>query len=60
MSAYLTASIEEANEDAAFIAAALSGIARAYGTDRLASDAGVSPEGLREALSSDGNLSFAD
>ncbi len=53
MAAYLEASIEEANGDAAFIAKALGDIARAKGMSRVARDAGLSRESLYKALSGD-------
>jgi probable addiction module antidote protein len=45
MAAYLEASIEEANGDAAFIAKALGDIARAKGMAQVARDAGLSRAG---------------
>jgi probable addiction module antidote protein len=51
MAAYLEASIEEANGDAAFIAKALGDIARAKGMSQVARDAGLSRESLYKALS---------
>jgi probable addiction module antidote protein len=59
MAAYLDACIEEAGDDAAYIAAALGDIARARGMAQLAKDTGISREGLYKALSSDGNPSLA-
>lgn len=59
LAAYLDACMEEAGDDAAFIAAALGDIARARGMVQLARDTGISREGLYKALSSDGNPSFA-
>ncbi len=53
MAAYLEASMEEANGDAAFIAKALGDIARAKGMSRVARDAGLSRESLYKALSGD-------
>jgi probable addiction module antidote protein len=53
MAAYLEASFEEANGDAAFIAKALGDIARAKGMSQVARDAGVSRESLYKALSGD-------
>ena len=55
MAAYLEASIEEADGDAAFIAKALGDIARAKGMSQVASDAGLSRESLYKALSGDRN-----
>ena len=51
MAAYLEASIEEAGDDAAFIAKALGDIARAKGMAQVAVDAGLSRESLYKALS---------
>ena len=51
MAAYLEASLEEAGDDAAFIAKALGDIARAKGMSQVASDAGLSRESLYKALS---------
>jgi probable addiction module antidote protein len=51
MAAYLEASLEEANGDAAFIAKALGDIARAKGMTQVARDAGLSRESLYKALS---------
>lgn len=59
MAAYLEACFDEAGDDAAFIAAAIGDIARAYGMARLARETGLTREGLYKALSSDGNPSFA-
>lgn len=59
MAAYLDACIEEAGDDAAYIAAALGDIARARGMAQLAKETGISREGLYKALSSDGNPSLA-
>ena len=42
MAAYLEACIEEADDDAAFIAKALGDIARARGMSQIARDAGLS------------------
>jgi probable addiction module antidote protein len=58
MAGYLDACIEEAGDDAAYIAAALGDIARARGMAQLAKDTGISREGLYKALSSDGNPSL--
>ena len=55
MAAYLDASIEEADGDAAFIAKALGDIARAKGMSQIACDAGLSRESLYKALSGDRN-----
>lgn len=58
MAAYLEASIEEANGDAAFVAKALGDIARAKGMARVARDAGLSRESLYKALSGDRSPGF--
>ena len=55
MAAYLEASIEDADGDAAFIAKALGDIARAKGMSQVALDAGLSRESLYKALSGDRN-----
>ncbi len=59
MAMYLEACIEEAGDDAAFIAKALGTIARARGMSQLAKDTGLGRESLYKALSGDGNPSFA-
>ncbi len=59
MAAYLEASIEEADGDAALIAKALGDIARAKGMSRVARDAGLSRESLYKALSGERNPSFS-
>ena len=59
MAGYLEACMEEAGDDAAYIAAALGDIARARGMAQLAKDTGISREGLYKALSPDGNPSLA-
>lgn len=56
---YLEACIEEAGDDAAFIAKALGNIARAQGMTQLAKDTGLGRESLYKALSGEGNPSFA-
>lgn len=58
MAAYLDACIEEAGDDAAFIAAALGDIARARGMTRLSKETGIGRESLYKALSGEGNPSF--
>ena len=58
MAAYLEASFEEANGDAAFIAKSLGDIARAKGMAQVARDAGLSRESLYRALSGDRNPGF--
>ena len=50
MAAYLEASMEEADGDAAFIAKALGDIARAKGMSQVACDAGLSRESLYKAF----------
>lgn len=59
MAAYLEACFEEAGDDAAFIAAALGDIARAYGMAEIAAATGLTREGLYKTLSKDGNPSFS-
>jgi probable addiction module antidote protein len=59
LAAYLQACMEEAGDDAAYVAAALGDVARARGMARLAKDTGISREGLYKALSPDGNPSLA-
>ena len=59
MAAYLDACVEEAGDDAAFIAKALGNIARAQGMTQLARDTGMGRESLYKALSGEGNPSFA-
>ena len=58
MAAYLEASIEEADGDAAFIAKALGDITRAKGMSQVACTAGLSRESLYKALSGDRNPSL--
>ncbi len=58
MAAYLEASLEDANGDAAFIAKALGDIARAKGMSQVALDAGLSRESLYKALSGERNPTF--
>jgi probable addiction module antidote protein len=58
MAAYLEASLEEANGDAAFIAKALGNIARAKGMAQVARDSGLSRESLYKALSGERSPSF--
>ena len=55
---YLQACMEEAGDDAAFIAAALGDIARAKGMSQLAKVTGLGRESLYKALSGEGNPSF--
>src|SRR5437868_4708252 len=58
MAAYLEASLEEANGDAAFIAKALGDIARAKGMAQVARASGLSRESLYKALSGERSPSF--
>ncbi|TDR27004.1 addiction module antidote protein [Hydromonas duriensis] len=59
MQAYLQACIEEAPDDAAYIAHALGVIARAKGMTQLAKDTGLARESLYRALSGEGNPEFS-
>ena len=59
MAAYLEACLQEAGDDAAFIAQALGNIARAKGMTQLSKDTGLGRESLYKALSGQGNPSFA-
>ena len=59
VSLYFEACLEEAGDDAAFIAKALGNIARARGMTQLAKDTGIGRESLYKALSGAGNPSFA-
>jgi probable addiction module antidote protein len=59
MALYLEACLQEAGDDAAFIAKALGNIARAKGMSQLANDTGMGRESLYKALSGEGNPSFA-
>lgn len=59
MAMYLEACLEEAGDDAAFIAKALGNIARAKGMSQLSRDTGLGRESLYKALSGEGNPSFA-
>jgi probable addiction module antidote protein len=59
LAAYLEACMDEAGDDAAYIAAALGDVARARGMVQLAKDTGISREGLYKALSHNGNPSLA-
>lgn len=56
---YLDACLEEAGDDAAFIAKALGNIARARGMTQLARDTGLGRESLYKALSGEGNPEFS-
>src|SRR4030095_1581816 len=59
LAAYLDACLEEAGDDAAYIAAALGDIARTRGMVQLAKDTGISREGLYKALSAEGTPRLA-
>lgn len=59
LAVYLDACMEEAGDDAAYVAAALGDIARARGMAQLAKDTGISREGLYKALSPGGNPGLA-
>ena len=56
--AYLDACLQEAGDDAAFIAKALGDIARARGMAQVAEAAGLSRESLYKALSGERKPSF--
>ena len=58
MAAYLEASMEEADGDAAFIAKALGDLARARGMSQVACEADLSRESLYKVLSGDRNPSL--
>lgn len=57
--AYLNAALEEAGDDATFIAEALGTIARARGMEGLARETGLTKQGLYKALAPDGNPSLS-
>ena len=59
MAAYLEVCLQEAGDDAAFIAKALGNIAKAKGMTQLSKDTGLGRESLYKALSGQGNPSFA-
>jgi len=59
MALYLEACLQEAGDDAAFIAKALGNIARAKGMSQISLDTGLGRESLYKALSGEGNPSFA-
>jgi probable addiction module antidote protein len=59
MAQYLQACLDEAGDDAAFIAKALGTIARAKGMTQLAKETGLGRESLYKALSGEGNPSFS-
>ncbi len=56
---YLEAALDEAGDDPAFITHAIGVIARSRNFSELARKVGMSREGLYEALSDNGNPSFA-
>ena len=58
IAAYLEACLEEAGDDAAFIAKALGDIARAKGMSQIAREAGLSRESLYKALSGERSPNF--
>ena len=57
--AYFHACLEEAGDDASFIAHALETIARARGMSQVARDTGLTQESLYKALSGEGNPEFS-
>ena len=59
MAAYLEASIEAADGDAAFVAKALGDIARAKGMTQIARETGLSRESLYKSLSGERNPEFS-
>ena len=56
---YLQAALEEAGDDAAFVAKALGDVARSKGMSAVARDTGLTREGLYKALGENGNPSFS-
>jgi probable addiction module antidote protein len=56
---FIEAALVEAPDDPTYIVAALGEVARAHGMTKLATEAGISREGLYKALSEEGNPSFA-
>lgn len=56
--AYLDACLEEAGDDASFVAHALGVVARSRNMSQLARETGLTREGLYKALSEEGNPSF--
>jgi len=56
---YFETCLDEAGDDAAFIAKSLGVIARARGMTQLSRDTGLGRESLYKALSGEGNPSFA-
>ena len=59
MAQYFEACLQEAGDDAAFITKALGNIARAKGMSQFAQATGLGHEILNQALSGEGNPSFA-
>lgn len=59
IAAYLQAVIDDSDGDPAAITHALGTIARARNMSQLARDTGLTREGLRKALSGDGNPTFS-
>ena len=59
MARYLELCMEEAGDDAAFIAKALGNIARAKGMTQLAKETGMGRESLYKALSGQGDPRFS-
>lgn len=57
--AYLQAVFEDYGDDARVVAKALGDVARAEGMQKVAKETGLNREGLYQALSGDGNPSFA-
>ena len=58
MAAFLEACLEEAPDDAAYLARALGHVARARGMVQLAKDTGLTREGLYKALGENANPTF--
>lgn len=59
IAAYLDAVIEDSDGDPAALTRALGTVARARNMSQLARDTGLTREGLRKALSGDGNPTFS-
>jgi probable addiction module antidote protein len=57
--AYLQAVFEESGNDALIVAKALGDVAKSEGMQKIARETGLNREGLYQALSGDGNPSFA-
>lgn len=55
---YLSAVLEDADDDPAFVTAALGEIAKARGMSKIAEETGLGRESLYKALSGNGNPSF--